>query len=67
MTGTPSVAGRIPRLGPATRAALFREFRSDRPEALAAVPKHPVPKAPGRTIAGGAGDPLQTRNGTAGR
>ena len=67
MTGTPSVAGRIPRLGPATRDARFRGVHSGRPEALAAVPKHPVPKAPGRTIAGGAGDPIRTRNGTAGR
>ncbi len=67
MTGMPSVAGRILRLAPATRDALVRGVGSGRLEALAAAPKHAIPKAPDRTIAGGAGDPLRTRTGTAGR
>ena len=67
MTGMPRITGRILRPDPATCDALFRGVRSDRLEALAAVPKHAIPKAPDRTLAGGTGDPLRTRTGTAGR
>ena len=55
MTGTLDVAGRILRLDPATRDTLVRGVGSGRLEALAAVPKHAIPKAPDRTIAGGTG------------
>ena len=67
MTGTPSVAGRIPRLDPATRDALFGGVGSNWHEALAAVPKHAILAALDRTIAGGAGAPIRTRTDTAGR
>ena len=68
MTGMPSVAGRILRLDhPATRDPLFRGVRSDRHEALAAVPKHAIPNALDAAIAGGTGAPIRTRTGTAGR
>ena len=67
MTGVPSVAGRILRLDPATRNAPFHGVRSDRPEALAAVPKHAILAALDRTITGGTGAPIWSRTDTAGR
>lgn len=68
MTGVLDFAGRIPRLDhPATLDPLFRELRSDPLQDLAAVSKDAIPKALDAAIAGGTGDPLRTRTGTAGR
>ena len=67
MTGMPDVAGRILRLDPQTRDALFRGIGPDRREDLAAVPKDAVLKALDHRIAGRTGASLRAVIGTAGR
>ena len=63
----PSVAGRIPRLDLATRDARFPGVGSDPLEDLAAVPKHAIPGALDRTIAGGTVAAIRNCTGAAGR